>query len=295
MNLKHALETNRFVVTCEIQMPRGKSPEDYIGDVCNLFGRVDGVRFQPFATDVAVSDSLALCRLLRQKKFDPVFQLGTRERNRLEIQEALIQASSAGVDNLLVFTEDYRITGDSLQEMMFFHVDIAKFFSVVDALKKGTDLRGKDLDGEKEFFIGSGVEAGFGGNPPDMELREMEKLIEQGTGYFLTTQVFDVDLFEKFVKRVKPLGIPIIAEVMMLHSAEVARMLKRVACLNIPDRIIERIDLAPVKFDEAAKILLETTERLRDLCAGVHILPFFGWDHKKIGPVIQRISRSKFC
>ncbi len=291
MSLKEALDQGRFIVTSEIHLPHGKSPEDYLGEIYSLWGRVDGVRFQPFSTDAAISDSLGLCRLLRDKKFDPVFQVGTRDRNRLEIQEALIQASSVGVDDLLVFSDDYRITGDSIQEMMFFHVDVGKFFSVIESLKKGADIRGKDLDSEKEFFIGSGIEAGFGGNVPDMEIREMEKLVEQGTGYFLTTPVFDVDQFQKFVKRIQPLGVPIIAELLMLHSEMEARMLKRVAGLNIPDHVIERMEKAPVKFDESAKIILEMVEQLRDICAGVHILPF-GWE-KKIGPVLQKITRWK--
>jgi methylenetetrahydrofolate reductase (NADPH) len=116
--------------------------------------------------------------------------------------------------------------------------------------------------------------------------------VEQGTKYFLTTPVFDVDLFARFVKRVAPLGVPIIAEVLMLHSGMGARMLKRVGGLNIPDRVIERIEKAPIKFDESAKILLETVDQLRDICAGVHILPF-GWEDK-IGRVLQEIKRAKF-
>jgi len=291
MSLKEALDQGRFIVTSEIHLPHGKSPEDYLGEIYSLWGRVDGVRFQPFSTDAAISDSLGLCRLLREKRFEPVFQVGTRDRNRLEIQEALIQASSVGVDDLLVFSDDYRITGDSIQEMMFFHVDTAKFFSVIESLRKGADIHGKDLDSEKEFFIGSGVEAGFGGNVPDMEIREMEKLVEQGTGYFLTTPVFDVEQFQKFTNRITSLGVPIIAELLMLHSEMEARMLKRVAGLNIPDHVIERMEKAPLKFDESAKIILEMVEQLRDICAGVHILPF-GWE-KKIGPVLQKITRWK--
>ena len=73
--------------------------------------------------------------------------------------------------------------------------------------------------------------------------------------------MFDVDLFARFVKRVAGLGVPVIAEVLMLHSAMGARMLKRVGGVNIPDRVIERIEKAPVKFDESAKILLETVDQ----------------------------------
>lgn len=289
MSLKDSLESKKFVITCEVHQPYGKTPEDYLKEISNLWGRVDGIRFQPFSADAAISDSLALCRLLREKKFDPVFQVGTRDRNRLEIQEALINASSVGVENLLVFTDDYRITGDSLNEMMFFHVDMGKFFSVVDSLKQGHDVHGKDIDSQKDFFIGSGVDAKFGGNAPDMEVREMEKLLEHGTKYFLTTPVFDVDQFARFVKRVAPLGAPVIAEIVMLHSGMWARMLKRVAGLNIPEHLIQRIERAPVKFDESAKILLEMIDQLKDICSGVHILPF-GWEDK-VGNVIHEIRR----
>ncbi len=291
MSLRESLVNKGFLVTCEIQLPHGRTPEDYVDEICDLRGRVDGIRFEPSSTDATISDSLALCRLLREKGFDPVFQLGARERNRLEIQEALVHASSVGVENLLVFSDDCRITGDSLQEMMFFHVDMGKFFSVIEALEQGIDVHGKELGARKEFVIGSEVEAGFGGNVPDMQLREMETLVESGARYFLTTPVFDVDQFAKFAKRVAPLGVPIIAELLMLHSGRGARMLKRVARFNIPSHIIQRLEKAPVKFDESAKILLETAGRLKDICSGIHILPF-GWE-TKIGSLLQDIKRTE--
>ena len=156
MSFKDALDKSKFIVTSEVHLPHGKSPEEYLNEVYSLWGRVDGVRFEPFSTDAAISDSLGLCRLLREKKFDPVFQVGTRDRNRMEIQEALIQASSAGVENLLIFSEDYRITGDSFQEMMFFHVDTGKFFSVIEALKQGHDVHGRALAAQTVQVLGHG-------------------------------------------------------------------------------------------------------------------------------------------
>jgi methylenetetrahydrofolate reductase (NADPH) len=289
MSLKEALEKKKFVVTSEIYLPQGKTPEDYLDELYTLWGRVDGLRFQSFVADAAISDSLTLCRLLHEKKFDPVFQVKTRDRNRLEIQDALVHASSVGVENLLVFTDDYRVTGDSLQELMFFHVDMGKFFSVINNLQKGSDVHGRDVEVATNFFIGSGVDSTAGARAPDMELREMEQLVEQGTKYFITTPVFDMDQFSAFVKKVAPLGIPIVAEVIMLHSAMEARMLKRYGGVNIPDHIIERIEKAPVKFDGSVKITLEIIEALRDLCAGVHLVPF-GWE-SKIGPLVQKIRR----
>ena len=48
----------------------------------------------------------------------------------------------------------------------------ASFFSVIDGLQKGMDIHGKDLDAERTFFIGTGVDATVVSRVPDMELRE---------------------------------------------------------------------------------------------------------------------------
>ena len=61
-----------------------------------------------------------------------------------------------------MFTEDYRISGDSLQETMFFHVDSGKLASVLEHLKDGRSVDGKDLAQRVEFIMGSGVESPLG-------------------------------------------------------------------------------------------------------------------------------------
>ena len=68
---------------------------------------------------------------------EAIYQTTTRDKNRIQLQKDLVLAHQSGVENLLVFTEDYRITGDSLQEMMFFHVDAGKLASVLDHMREG--------------------------------------------------------------------------------------------------------------------------------------------------------------
>src|SRR4030065_753691 len=74
----------------------------------------------------------------------------------------LIRASESGVENILAFTEDYRITGDSLQEIMFFHVDSGKLFSVIENLRGGHDILGKEISVKPNFCVGSGFYSGCG-------------------------------------------------------------------------------------------------------------------------------------
>jgi 5,10-methylenetetrahydrofolate reductase len=103
---------------------------------------VDALTVPELKIEGLVTDTMGTCRALKDQKFDPILQTTCREKNRLEIQEHLLRASESGVENILAFTEDYRITGDSLQEIMFFHVDSGKLFSVMESLREGYDIRG---------------------------------------------------------------------------------------------------------------------------------------------------------
>ena len=52
MSLKEALASKRFAVTSEIYLPQDKSPENYLEEIYTLWGRVDGLRFQPFVAEL---------------------------------------------------------------------------------------------------------------------------------------------------------------------------------------------------------------------------------------------------
>jgi 5,10-methylenetetrahydrofolate reductase len=211
--------------------------------------------------------------MLKQSRFEAIYQTTTREKNRLQLQKDLIQAHETGVDNLLVFTEDYRITGDSLQEMMFFHVDSGKLQSVLEHLREGHTVDGKELACRPEFNIGSGVESKWGSNVPDLERREMEEMTKMGAGYFLSTPVFDVTLFEKFVKEVKTFGVPVIAEVMVLRTAGMAQFLNRhLKSGLVPDWIIKKLARATDRQKASIEIFTEIVSGLKDLCQGIHII-----------------------
>jgi 5,10-methylenetetrahydrofolate reductase len=211
--------------------------------------------------------------MLKQNRFEAIYQTTTRDKNRLQLQKDLIRAHETGVENLLVFTEDYRITGDSLQEMMFFHVDTGKLSSVLDHLREGSTVDGKDLPFQAEFTFGSGVESKWGKNVPELEMKEMEEMTKIGTGYFLTTPVFDAGLFERFMKEVNTFGVPVIAEVMILRTAGMAQFLNRhLKSGLVPDWIIKKLAKATDRQKASIEIFTEIVTSLKDLCQGIHII-----------------------
>jgi 5,10-methylenetetrahydrofolate reductase len=192
----------------------------------------------------------------------------------VDIQEHLIRASESGIENILTFTEDYRITGDSLQEIMFFHVDSGKLFSVVESLCEGRDVSGKEIQTKAKFCVGSGIDSSWGKKVPDLELKEMEELVSLGNQYFLTTPVFDLDSFQEFMRRVGTVRIPVIAEVILVRSAEMGLFLnKHVKAGLVPNHIIEKLAKAPDKEKASIEIIRDLVKGLKDLCQGVHFIP----------------------
>ena len=277
MKLKDALKKNQFIVTSEVQSPVEDDPEKLIQNLQLIRGRVDGVSVSEIEIDGVVGDTIKTCDLLKKSKFDPIYQTTTRHKNRLQLQKDLIGAHEAGIENLLVFTEDYRLTGDSLQEMMFFHVDAGKLSSVLDHMKEGHTIEGDALPEKTEFLLGSGVESSWGKNIPDLEMKEMEEMTKIGTGYFLTTPVFNLDSFEKFIKNVNTFGVPVIAEVLIIRTAGMGQFLNRHMKPGlVPDWVIKKLSQAPEKQKASIEIFADIVSGLKDICQGVHIISIGG-------------------
>ena len=277
MKLKQALEKKRFVVTSEIQAPIDEEPQEIIKRLELVRGRVNGVTVPELDIEGIVGDSIKICELLKQNRFESIYQTTTRDKSRPQLQKDLLMAHEAGVENLLVFTEDYRITGDSLQEMMFFHVDSGKLASVLEHMREKHTIDGGELSSKAEFVLGSGVECAWGKNVPELEMKEMEVMTKLGTGYFLTTPVFDTALFEKFMKQAQAFGVPVIAEVMILRTAGMAQFLNRHFKSGlVPDWMIKKLTSAPAKQKASIELFSEIIEALKDLCQGVHIITIGG-------------------
>ncbi len=287
MNLKESLEKKRFVVTSEIQAPLGDDePEALIESLKKIKGRVDGVSVSEVELEGVVGDSIKTCDLLKQNKFNAIYQTTTRDKNRYQLQKDLTLAHETGVDNLLVFTEDYRISGDTLQESMFFHVDSGKLGSVLDHLKQGVTIEGKELDAKMDFMLGSGIETPWGRNMPKQGMEEMEDMLNVGTGYFLTTPIFDVEQFEKFMKQVAPFRVPVIAEVMILRTAGMGKFLNRHFKSGlVPEWVIQKLLKAPDKTKASIELFSDTVNSLKDICQGVHIITIGGED--KLGQYLN--------
>ncbi len=108
----------------------------------------------------------------------------------------------------------------------------------------------------------------------------MEKKIDTGALFFQTQAIYDVDLFKKFLDAAGHLKTAIIAGIVLLKSAGMARyMNKNVSGVFVPENLIEEMDKAQDKSAKSIEIAATLIKKLKPLCRGVHIMPI-GWDKK---------------
>jgi 5,10-methylenetetrahydrofolate reductase len=279
MALEEKIQAGKFLVTSEICPPKGIDTKMILEDAELIRGRVDAINVTDLQSSVMRLGSLAVCVLLKQRGLEPIFQLTCRDRNRLGLQSDILSAASLNIENLLILTGDYPTLGDHPQAKPVFDLDSVQLLGVVKKLQDGLDMVGNRLEGSApRFCVGAVVNPGA--DPLEPAIIKMEKKIEAGAQFFQTQAVYDINIFENFLSRIKHLKTTILAGIVLLKSAGMARyMNKNVAGVNVPDILIHQMQAAKDRVVKSVEIAACLIKELKPMCQGIHIMPI-GWDKK---------------
>ncbi len=271
MNLREKLAAGKFVVTCEVGPPKGVDVSDMKRNAERVRGKVDAVNVTDQQTSVMRLGSLAGCCLLKQWGMEPVLQMTCRDRNRIALQSDLLSAYVLGIENVLCLTGDYVTLGDHPQAKPVFDLDSVSLIETARELENGHDLAGKELKGSPRFLIGACVS-------PEADLLEpqiikMEKKVEAGAQFFQTQAVYDARRFADFMSMVRHLKVPILAGIVVLRSAAMARFMnEKAAGIRVPEKIIDEMERASDRAAKGVEIAVRSIAEVKGLCQGVHIM-----------------------
>lgn len=277
MAFKDKIEAGKFLVTSEVGPPKGIETKTILEDAELVRSRVDAINVTDLQSSVMRLGSLAVSIKLKENGFEPIFQMTCRDRNRLALQSDILSAASFGIENVLALTGDHPKLGDHPDAKAVFDLDSAQLIQVIRNLEKGFDMAGKKLEGTlPKFCVGAVVNPGS--EPIEPQILKMEKKIEAGAEFFQTQAVYDIKIFENFLSKTKHLKTTIIAGIVLLKSAGMARyMNENVAGINVPDSLIKQMQEAKDKQAKSIEIAACLIKELKPMCQGAHIMPI-GWD-----------------
>jgi len=272
---KEALNSGKFVITSEIGPPKGTNIETMLQHIDLLKDKVDGMNVTDHQSSVMRFPSIGGCLSIKEQGGEPILQMTCRDRNRLALQAELLFAYTRGVGNVLCLTGDAVPIGDHKEAKGVFDLDSSQLLSAIRQLEAGKDLGGNELDGAVEFCAGAIVTPEA--NPIEPQLIKFEKKVEAGAEFFQTQAIYDLDNFAKFMKYARQFPVKILAGIVLLTSARMAKYMNdNVPGIFVPHNLIDELAAAPK--GEALKKGIEIAGRMiatlkkESICDGVHVM-----------------------
>jgi 5,10-methylenetetrahydrofolate reductase len=273
--LAHALSHGHFVFAVELLPPRGFQTDAAVERARRLKARgVDVINIPDGQRAGARLSALSLAVLIEQQAgIETVLHYACRDRNLLGIQSDLLGAHAMGLRNVLLVTGDPGRIGDYPDATAVFDVDSIGLTNVVTRLNHGCDIGGQAIGAPTAFHTGVSV------NPAasnlDQELRRFAYKVEAGAEFVVTRPIFDVKVFEAFLKRIEDARLPILAGVFPFESARNAEfMANEVPGVRVPDELLERMrraDGSEAAVREGIAIARQTAGELRGSIQGLQV------------------------
>ncbi len=281
LSLHSQLEAGKSVITTEVGPLKGTDTTE-IKEVAEVLrGKVTAANVTDQQSSVMRLGSLVTSHLLKSSGLEPVLQMTCRDRNRLALQSDLLSAAALGIENVLALTGDLPALGDHPNAMPVFDLDSVQLLWTINRLNEGYDLSGNELQGKTNLFPGAVVNPGADTEAAlELQLLKMEKKIAAGAKFFQTQAIYEPSVFARFMKRAERFKIPILAGVIPLKSAGMARFMNRnVSGVFVPQELIDRMVAAEDKVNTGLEIAANLIKELKGMCQGIHIMAI-GWEKK---------------
>ena len=272
MTLYDAINSQKFIITCELAPPKGTDVSDLINKASSLKGKADAVNLTDGQGGNMRMCPLAAAYFLLKEKIDVIWQITCRDRNRIALQSDCLGASAIGIKNVLPMRGDDPKAGDNPDAKGVFDLETTDLIKMLKKLNDGYDLPGKELKGKTDFLIGCTAHP----NAPDL-IKQKETLdlrFEIGASFIQTQICYETEQINKFLSSIGNLAQKTIIGITPLKNLKMANFMnEKVFGVSVPKEIMERLENAQDQRQEGLKITKEIVDQLRNTNAGgIHVM-----------------------
>jgi methylenetetrahydrofolate reductase (NADPH) len=281
-HLQQKLSQGDFVITAEVCPPKGCDCTLFIHHAKTLSGTVDAINVTDNQGANMRISPLAASAMLLQAGIEPILQLTCRDRNRLALQSELLGAAALGITNILALTGDHISFGDHREGKAVFDLDSVQLLECMQRLASGFDLSGKKLEGTPLFFAGAA--AAPEAEPFDLTLYKLRKKAAAGAQFLQTQAIFNPEKLGRFTEAAAPLGMKVIAGILLLKSAAMARFINRnIPGLRVPEEIILELEQSADPSATGLEIACRLARAVKRGANGIHLMAM---GHEELIPEI---------
>lgn len=275
--LAKKIEAGDFIITAEYlpDMNIEATPSDKLKSCGAIAINVSDNPYGP------VISSLATAIKLKQAGIESIYQLVTRDRNRIALQSDILGAASMGIKNILCLSGYHQTLTDMPESANVYDFDSIQLIEVVNKMNKERILlNGTKIKGDFSMYVGAVVNPYL--RPLELNIMRLKKKVKAGAKFIQTQAVFNTTDFQEWLDAAYQKGITekaaIIAGIYPLESYDEAiNLLKKHTDFYIPDSHVKRMKEAG--DSEAQKkmgiaICVETIGKIKGMkgLSGIHII-----------------------
>jgi 5,10-methylenetetrahydrofolate reductase len=290
--LMQQINTGKFIFTGELEPVKTTSLHETIEGAKILKDHVAAINITDNPTAFAYMNALVPAYMIQKEaNVEAVYQMTTRDRNRIALLSDVLAAGALGIKNILALTGDHTVVGDTPQAKPVFDLDSTGFVYMLQRVRtEGLDLNNNKIDQPPKFNIG--IAAAPNAEPIEAEILKIERKVKLGADFIQTQCVYSVEQAENFMKAAQGINIPILLGIAPFKSiAMMEWMAKFVPGVKVPPELQERLRKAKEKggkeavFQENVEIFGEMIREIRKAtkAAGIHMMAVgFEWIVPKI-------------
>jgi 5,10-methylenetetrahydrofolate reductase len=261
---------HQFVVTCELDPPRGADPEKTLAEARAVASLVDAVNVSDSPqANLRMTPIVAAHLVQSQIGLEAIAHFTCRDRNVLGLQAELLGAHALGVYNILCLHGDPPERGDHPEAKGIFEVDAVGLARIAKTLNQGKAKSGRELEGKTNLHVA--VAANPGAKDLQRETMRFFEKVEAGADFAQTQPVYEIETVETFLNTFggKP-PIPVLYGVLPIRSLEMAERVSK--WTHVPQQLMDDLK------EKGREAGLEWSKRIvKDLRAlgvdGVHLYP----------------------
>ena len=275
--LREKLAAGRFVVTAEIDPPRGLNPRRALQGAAKLkLAGIDAINVGDSPLARVRMSPIAMAVLFRQQLgVETVVHVTTRDRNALALQSDLLGAHVLGLRNILCLRGDAPSGPGYARAVGVWDVTPVGLIRILKGLNEGIDWAGNAMAQPTSFFVAAAA------NPTaaslEAETKLLKRKVEAGADFIMTQAVYDLEALERFLTQASKLKTPVLLGLMPLHSSRHAEFAhNELAGVVVPDAVRDRMrEAGDAGLAEGRAIARETVAAARGAVQGVYLIPAF--------------------
>ena len=278
MHLSELVKRGQFVITCEVDSPKGVNLEEFLNNADLVKDYVHAINIGDNQRAVMRAGPLAICHMLKMRNIEPVMELTTRDRNCLALQSDLLSAAILGIENVLLLTGYHPSVGDHAEAKPVYELDSVSLVNAAMTLTQGRDITGHALNGAPNFCFGVAATPGL--EPAESHLARLKEKIAQGAQFIQTQTVYEPEVLERFMESISGLKVPVLVGHVMLKSVSMASFMNsNVPGVTVPEKLIKELEGLPRQqlIETSLQISIELLKKMKPMCQGIHFMPA-GWE-----------------